>query len=159
MNFKIIKTFSLICEGHFYPILWDRQRLGVNFTNILHAVFLYKRFAGSFLCLHFRFEHFWCKNIGAKNAPKILVKLTRGEKIDLTHKRLGTNLWLKQMLISFETIADPFCFQPYFHFHSNFGIVVVNAVVVLKIAQSINNSQKVFQTRMRAQKYENFEEV
>jgi hypothetical protein len=30
----------------------------------------------AFLCLHFKFVLFWCKNIGAKAACKMLVKLT-----------------------------------------------------------------------------------
>ncbi len=32
----------------------------------------------AYLCLHFRFVLFWCKNIGSKAALKMLVKLTTG---------------------------------------------------------------------------------
>jgi len=42
-------------------------RLGVNFTNILQAAFIYSQFG---------FVIFWWKNIGAKAACKMLVKLT-----------------------------------------------------------------------------------
>jgi hypothetical protein len=39
--------------------------LSVNFTNILHAFFCSKVLCEAFLYLHFRFELFWRKNIGA----------------------------------------------------------------------------------------------
>jgi hypothetical protein len=34
----------------------------------------HKHFTRSFLCLHFRFVLFWRKNMGAKDALKMLVK-------------------------------------------------------------------------------------
>jgi hypothetical protein len=36
----------------------------------------------AFLYLHFGFEFFWCKNIGAKGARKMLMKLTLGGGLD-----------------------------------------------------------------------------
>jgi hypothetical protein len=44
----------------------------VNFTNILHV----KVLRAAFLFLHLRYVVFWRKNIGAKAALKMLVKLT-----------------------------------------------------------------------------------
>jgi hypothetical protein len=41
------------------------ETLGVNFTNILHAAFLYKSFVQIFLYLYFRFELFCRGNISA----------------------------------------------------------------------------------------------
>ncbi len=50
--------------------MWLQQAdvitLGVNFTNILRAAFLYKSFVLSFLGLNF----FWWKNIGANTHKK-----------------------------------------------------------------------------------------
>jgi hypothetical protein len=40
--------------------------------------FLYKRFCGAFVCLHFGFVIFWRKDFGAKNAYKMLGKLASG---------------------------------------------------------------------------------
>ncbi len=51
---------------------------GINFTNILLASFCTKMFCVAFLKLQFGFVIFWQKNIGAKAALKILVKLTPG---------------------------------------------------------------------------------
>ncbi len=50
--------------------------LVVNFTNILCAVFSYESFVCSFLYLHFSPALFCRKDIGAKAALKMLVKLT-----------------------------------------------------------------------------------
>ncbi len=45
---------------------WWNRLLGVIFTNILPAAFTYKSFAQNFFSyLHFRFQLFWRKNIGA----------------------------------------------------------------------------------------------
>ncbi len=50
----------------------------VNFTNILRAAFLYESFTRSFLDLDLRFFLFWRKNMDAKAARNMLVKLTPG---------------------------------------------------------------------------------
>jgi len=46
--------------------------IGVNFTNILRAAFLYK--IASFHFLEFK-KKFWQKNIGKKAPRKMLVKI------------------------------------------------------------------------------------
>jgi len=51
---------------------------GVNFINILHWNFLYKIVLWRFSLLQFGFVVFWHKNIGAKAARKMLMKLTTG---------------------------------------------------------------------------------
>ncbi len=51
---------------------------GVNFTNILRAAFSYESFSPSFFVLRFKVCTFWRKNIGAKAASNMLVKLTPG---------------------------------------------------------------------------------
>ena len=48
----------------------------VNFANILRAAFRTKVFRAAFLYLQLRFIFFWQKEIGAKTAHKMLVKLT-----------------------------------------------------------------------------------
>jgi len=48
----------------------------VNFTNVLHANFCIKEFQAAFFNSQFGFEIFWHKNIGAKAAHKMLMKLT-----------------------------------------------------------------------------------
>jgi hypothetical protein len=53
------------------------HRQGVNFTNILRAAFSYESFARSFFVLRFKVCTFWRKNIGAKAASNMLVKLTQ----------------------------------------------------------------------------------
>jgi hypothetical protein len=50
----------------------------VNFTNILQAAFSYKVLCAPFMCLQFRSVNFWQKELGAKAAHKMLVKLTSG---------------------------------------------------------------------------------
>ena len=62
---------------------------GVNFANILRAVFLYKNVLHSFYMLIFGFIIFWQKEIGAKAARKMLVNLS-------TEYRLIMNLILKK---------------------------------------------------------------
>ena len=52
------------------------RRPGVNFTNILHALFLHKSLMSSFSVDKLRFDFSWRKDIGAKAAHKTLVKLT-----------------------------------------------------------------------------------
>ena len=57
-----------ICICHcFFIVIRDSlfSRVMVNFTNILRASFCTKVSRETFLCLHFRFELFWRKNIGA----------------------------------------------------------------------------------------------
>jgi len=49
---------------------------GVNFINILQAAFSYKRVFAAFLYLNVGFEIFWLKNICAKAAREMLMKLT-----------------------------------------------------------------------------------
>jgi len=51
---------------------------GVNFTNILRAAFSFESFCAAFFYLLFGFVNFWRKNISAKAARKMLVKLTTG---------------------------------------------------------------------------------
>jgi len=48
---------------------------GMNFTNILKAIFCTKVFCSAFLYLQFGFVIFWQRNIGAKAACEVLVKL------------------------------------------------------------------------------------
>ena len=47
----------------------------VNFTNILQAVFCMKVLCAAFMCLQFGFVIFWQKEIDAKAACKMSVKL------------------------------------------------------------------------------------
>jgi len=49
----------------------------MNLTNVLKATFSTKVFCSAFLYLQFGFVIFWHKNIGAKTARKVLVKLKR----------------------------------------------------------------------------------
>jgi hypothetical protein len=48
---------------------------GMNLTNVLKATFCTKVFCSAFLYLQFGFVIFWQKNIGAKTARKVMVKL------------------------------------------------------------------------------------
>jgi hypothetical protein len=48
----------------------------VNFANILQAAFHTKVLHAAFMCLQFGFLIFWQKDFGAKDAHKMLVKLT-----------------------------------------------------------------------------------
>ncbi len=57
--------------------IWLGQK-GVNFSKILCATFCTKVFFAAFLELQFGFVIFWHKNIGAKAAYKMLMKLTTG---------------------------------------------------------------------------------
>jgi hypothetical protein len=50
----------------------------VNFANILRTAFCTKLLRGAFLYLNFRFVLYWGKNISAKAAHKMLMKLTPG---------------------------------------------------------------------------------
>jgi hypothetical protein len=58
-------------------------------------LFCTKVLARSFLHIYFRFLHFWRKNIDAKAAPKMLVKLTPGQ---LTHAVRDLGLELATLL-------------------------------------------------------------
>ena len=62
--------------------------IGVNFTNILRAAFLYESLLSSFLYLWLRFVFFWQKEIGENTSHKMLVKLTPGnlQVSDVTRK-------------------------------------------------------------------------
>jgi len=51
---------------------------GINFINILLNHFLFKVRSAAFFKLQFGFVNFWQKNICAKAAPKMLMKLTKG---------------------------------------------------------------------------------
>ncbi len=51
---------------------------GANFTNIFQADFCVKVFCQAFLYLQFGFVVFWRKNNDAKDASKMLIKLTVG---------------------------------------------------------------------------------
>ena len=57
---------------------FSTRNTGVNFTNILRAAFLCESLVSSFSVLTFRFVIFGRKEIGAKAARKMLVKLTPG---------------------------------------------------------------------------------
>jgi hypothetical protein len=50
----------------------------INFIKIIHALFWYEILAQKITKLCFGFDIFWCKNIGAKCACKMLMKLTPG---------------------------------------------------------------------------------
>jgi len=52
---------------------------GVNFINILCVCFAYKSALHSFSLLKIWLCNFWQKNIGAKGACKMLMKLTTGK--------------------------------------------------------------------------------
>ena len=75
---------------------------GVNFTNILRVAFCTKVFCTVFLLLQFGFEFFWQKNIVAKDACKMLMKLTIGIegkkavglylKIFIIHQMINSNV-------------------------------------------------------------------
>ena len=54
----------------------EQSRTGVKFTNILRPAFLYASVFSAFMCLQFGFVIFWQKEICAKAARKMLVKLT-----------------------------------------------------------------------------------
>jgi hypothetical protein len=54
----------------------EKALLGVNFTNILRAAFLYQSSLHSFHVLTICVCKFWQKDFGAKAAHKMLVKLT-----------------------------------------------------------------------------------
>ena len=55
----------------------------VPFSPICYEqVFCTKVFCAAFMCLQFGFVIFWQKEIGAKTAHKMLVKLTTEEKKD-----------------------------------------------------------------------------
>ena len=58
---------------------------GVNFTNILRAAFSYESLLSSFSVDTLRFDFFWRKEIGAKAARKMLVKLTPALKQIVVH--------------------------------------------------------------------------
>ncbi len=73
-----IKSFGVLLANQDDP--FKMLRLAINFTNIIRAAFSYESFARSFFVLRFvlRFVLFWRKNIGAKAACNMLVKLTLG---------------------------------------------------------------------------------
>jgi hypothetical protein len=54
---------------------------GVNFINVLSAPYSYESILGSFSLVTVKFEIFWRKNIGAKDAQKMLMKLNTGHFI------------------------------------------------------------------------------
>ncbi len=72
---RSITSFIAISQG-----LRRSTRPGVNFTNILRAAFLCDSVLARFLYLQFGFLIFCQKNIGAKAAHKMLVKLTSVSK-------------------------------------------------------------------------------
>ncbi len=63
---------------------WFMQ--GVNFTHILRWLFSTNVSRNAFLYLKLRFVLFWSKNIGAKAARNMLVKLTPGMFVSLHRK-------------------------------------------------------------------------
>jgi len=65
---KWIAARLSILSSNFHPV--------VNFTNILLVPFLYKRALHSFSMITVWLYNFWQKNIGAKAARKMLMKLT-----------------------------------------------------------------------------------
>ena len=61
---------------HHFGVIRFEQRPWDNFTNFLRAAFSYESVLSSFSVLTFRFANIRCKEIGAKAACKMLVKLT-----------------------------------------------------------------------------------
>ncbi len=53
-----------------------KLRPGVNFTNVIHAAFMYESCECSFFVLTFLFVLYWCKTFSAKAGRRLLVKLT-----------------------------------------------------------------------------------
>ena len=84
---------NLLCLSGFahYAICLSMMKLThmVNFTNILQAAFLYKSVLSSFSVLTFRFVIFWRKEIGAKAACKLLVKLTLVDNLNTQKLVIG----------------------------------------------------------------------
>ncbi len=91
--FRIFRNTSPSSVSSRNPILRDKisvkknssrsesvgpSRRGIDFTNILRANFSYKCFVLLFFNLQFGFVIFWCKNISAIAACKMLIKLTIG---------------------------------------------------------------------------------
>jgi len=60
--------------------LFEDVHQGVNFTNILRTAFFIPKCFAQLFCTHsFAFVIFYGKNIDAKAARKMLVKLTKGQ--------------------------------------------------------------------------------
>ncbi len=79
---------------------------GVNYSNMLRAAFFTNVFCTAFMCLELEFVIFWRKDLGAKPAHKMLVKLSPGCQknqgkynslclfsLSLRHRRLVSNPW------------------------------------------------------------------
>jgi hypothetical protein len=65
-----------------------KMTIGVNFIKILCLTFHTKVFCAAFLYLQFGVVNFWLKNIGAKAARNVLMKLTIGfRNKNCTNKR------------------------------------------------------------------------
>jgi hypothetical protein len=77
-SIAVTATVSLLLSVTLINVTPSQAITGVNFTNILRALFWYKSFAQSFfvLTLHFRFELLLAKEYWRKCAHKMLVKLT-----------------------------------------------------------------------------------
>ncbi len=58
-----------------------KKKEGVNFINILHAIFLYKSFFTSFSLVTCRWKKLPKRLLKKKFACKTLMKLTNGERI------------------------------------------------------------------------------
>ncbi len=68
---------------------------GVNFTNALRAEYLYKSFMCSLFVLTCKVSTFLSKNIGAKAARKMLVKLTTEDlcfRHESAHKAINNKI-------------------------------------------------------------------
>jgi hypothetical protein len=74
MCFLIVMLVFVYAEYHHWLV---KMTPGVNFTNILRAAFMVRKyFAQPLLYLQFGFVILWQKDFGAKAAHKMLVKLT-----------------------------------------------------------------------------------
>ena len=78
---RILRSFVFKFEGKYVAHQSLVTLIGkhdVNFTSILHAAFLYKSVLLSFFVLTLWVSAFWHKEIGVKDARKMLVKWTKG---------------------------------------------------------------------------------
>jgi hypothetical protein len=64
------KIFPVFFSAHFI------RQPRVNFTNVLHAAFMYVSCTRSFFCLRFSFVVNWRMTVGAKAARRMLMKLS-----------------------------------------------------------------------------------
>ncbi len=90
MCFPPVKTSC--CNTAFYKTSCKNSIFAINFTNILSSAFSYKSFTHSSHVLTIQVCTFWRKNIGAKAAYIMLVKLTPVVTKLTTNKKLSTDV-------------------------------------------------------------------